>query len=512
MYKWIPLLSLVLSCCTSPSSLPPSSPPNILFIMSDDHTSQAWGVYDGILDSLIDNPHIKRLSKEGALLRNVFCTNSICTPSRATILTGQYSHHNGVYTLSEAMEPETDHVVKHLRRGGYATAMIGKWHLKKQPAGFDYYNVLPGQGRYNDPILKDSSNWDTGGKVYPGFSSDVIGDLSVEWLKNRDPQRPFFLMTHFKATHEPFDFPARYDSLYAGVEFPEPPSLEEMDASASGRSFSGQVLEILKERYTSDKVGRYPDPRGEAFDVSNLDELGQRKKVYQKFIKDFLRSGKAIDDNIGKLLAYLDEAGLAENTLVIYTADQGYFLGEHGFFDKRMMYEEALRMPFVIRYPEEIAAGIQLQDMVLNTDFASLFLDYAGLDIPAYMQGRSFRENLNGRSPGDWRKQMYYRYWLHQRQRPAHMGIRTDRYKLIFFYGQPLGLPGTHPEVTEPAWEFYDLQKDPHEDHNAYGDPAYTKIITDLKERMIEEKMQVGDLDEGNPVVLQILEQAGLNP
>ena len=507
MSRLLCLVSLLALSCSNGQQKQPTQPPNILFIMSDDHTSQAWGVYGGILDSLIDNPHMKRLTEEGALLTNTFCTNSICTPSRATILTGQYSHLNGVFTLSEAMEPEKDHVVKHLRAGGYETAIIGKWHLKKQPAGFDYFNILPGQGRYNDPILKDSSNWEEGGKVYEGFSSDVIGDLSLAWLEERDPQKPFFLMTHFKATHEPFDFPERYDSMYAGVEFPEPPSLEEFGKEASGRTFSGQVLEILRERYTSDTIGRYPDPHGKAFTMNGLDEKGKRKKTYQKFIKDFLRSGKAIDDNIGKLLAYLDAKGLAKNTVVIYTADQGYFLGEHGFFDKRMMYEEALRMPFVIRYPGEIKPGSRIEDMVLNTDFASLFLDYAGLPVPDYMQGRSFRDNLRGQTPADWRTQMYYRYWLHQEQRPAHFGIRTDRYKLIFYYGQPLGLPGTHSNTTPPAWEFFDLEQDPHENHNVYSDPAYGEIIAELKEKMMQKKREVGDMDEGNPMVLQLIEE-----
>lgn len=510
MYRLLCLAYLLALSCSSEPQEKPNHSPNILFIMSDDHTSQAWGVYGGILDSLIDNPHIKRLAAEGAQLQNVFCTNSICTPSRATILTGQYSHLNGVYTLSEAMDPEKDHVGKHLRKGGYETAIIGKWHLKKRPAGFDYYNVLPGQGRYNDPLLKDSANWEEGGKVYPGFSSDVIGDLSVQWLQKRDAETPFFLMTHFKATHEPFDFPARYDSMYAGIEMPAPPSLEEFGPEASGRTFSGQVLEILRERYVSDTQGRYPDPHGEAFTLNGLDEKGKRKKTYQKFIKDFLRSGKAIDDNIGKLLTYLDEAGLAENTVVIYTADQGYFLGEHGFFDKRMMYEEALRMPFVIRYPKEIASGLRVEDMVLNTDFAPLFLDYAKLPVPDYMQGQSFRNNLRGETPPTWRAHMYYRYWLHQEQRPAHFGIRTDRYKLMLFYGQPLGLPGTHPEATEPAWEFFDLQKDPHENHNAYRDPVYAETIAELKEKMMDEKQQVGDRDEEHPEVLEILEQEGL--
>ena len=317
-------------------------------------------------------------------------------------------------------------------------------------------------------------------------------------------------MTHFKATHEPFDFPPRYDSMYARVEMPEPASLSEFGQELSGRTFSGQVLEILKDRYKGNTSGRYPKPYGDAFDLEGLDSVEIRRKVYQKFVKDFLRSGKAIDDNIGKILKWLDEKGLADNTVVIYTADQGYFLGEHGFFDKRMMYEEALRMPFVIRYPREIPQGGELEDMVLNVDFAPLFLDYAGVELPSSMQGGSFRENLKGNTPDSWRTRMYYRYWLHQRQRPAHLGIRTERYKLIYYYGLPLGLPGTHPETTEPAWEFFDLQNDPHEDHNVYAEPQHAEIIAKLKRELVQEKERVGDRDTDHPDVLSLLKQEGL--
>lgn len=483
------LYSFLFAACQSPKPEEEAPErPNILFIMSDDHTSQAWGVYGSVLDSVARTPNIRRLADEGMLLQNTFCTNSICVPSRATILTGEYSHRNGVYTLSDPLDPKRETVSKILQNNGYQTAIIGKWHLQTQPQGFDYYNVLPGQGRYHDPILRDSSNWPEG-RSYEGFSADVIGDLSIDWLKNRTEEKPFFLMCHFKSTHEPFDFPARYQELYADTEMPEPENMLEFGQEPSGRTFSGQVLEILEERYRNN-ASFYPEP---ALEAEGLNKEKTRRAVYQKFIKDFLRSGAAIDDNIGKLLAYLEEAGLAENTVVIYTADQGYFLGEHGMFDKRMMYEEALRMPFVIRYPKEIRAGSKLNDIVLNTDFAPLFLDYAGLPTPDFMQGRSFRPNLRGNTPADWREQMYYRYWLHQRQRPAHFGIRTHRYKLIYFYGQPLDMTGVHPEPTDPAWEFYDLEKDPQENHNAYDDPEYREVIVELKVQLQDLQAEVGD-------------------
>ena len=512
--KNILFLLLVFFSCTS-SNVPKQTAnrPNILFILSDDHTSQAWGIYGGILKDYVKNDHIKRLAMEGVTVENVFCTNSICTPSRASILTGQYSHQNGVYTLSEALDPSTPNIAKTLQKGGYETAIIGKWHLKKQPAGFDYFNVLPSQGRYHNPILKTKDNWQDGtkgGTAYQGFSADVIGNLSVQWLKNRTQEKPFFLMTHFKATHEPFDYPKRYDSLHAGKELPIPPSLYDFGPSTTGRSFDGQQLWRLRDRYLNatqqileGKTSRYPDL---PFSIKGLDSLETRYATYQKFIKDFIRSGAAIDDNIGKLLAYLDEAGLAENTVVIYTADQGYFLGEHGFFDKRMIYEESVRMPFVMRYPKEIPSNTRNQDIILNIDFPSLFADYAQISPPNFLKGRSFRSNVKGNTPSDWRSSMYYRYWLHQRQRPAHFGIRNERYKLAFFYGQPLDMPGTHPETTEPAWEFYDLQNDPNENRNVYDDPQYQSIIKEMKQELYRLRKDWNNTDEAYPIMQEILQ------
>ncbi len=513
IFCWLFLVAISLPfSCANQATNTTNNRPNILFIMSDDHTSQAWGIYGGVLEAVVKNDNIKRLAKEGVVLDNVFCTNSICTPSRATILTGQPSHRNGVYTLSEVLDPDSMNIAKVLQKSGYETAIIGKWHLKKQPTGFDYFNVLPGQGRYHDPILKTIENWEDGNKggiEHKGFSADVIGDLSVDWLNNRNKDEPFFLMTHFKATHEPFDFPARYNNHYQNVDIPEPASLLDFGEESNGRTFIGQKLDILGQRYINDtknlnegKRTRYPEL---PFSLAGLDEVQARKKTYQKFIKDFMRSGAAIDDNIGKLLDYLAENGLAENTIVIYTADQGYFLGEHGMFDKRMIYEEALRMPFVMRYPKEIPAGTRNGDMVLNMDFPSLFADYAGVPAPDFLAGRSFRANVKGNTPANWRRSMYYRYWLHQSNRPAHFGIRNERYKLAFFYGQPLGKLGTHKETTTPAWEFFDLQKDPKEMHNAYEDVAYASIIKEMKKELIQLRMDCGDTDISYPIMQELL-------
>jgi len=495
---------LLFTHCTTNLSETEEEPPNILFIMSDDHTSQAWGVYGSILDSLIGTTNIRRLRDEGCLLQNAFSTNSICVPSRATIMTGQYSHQNGVYTLSDSLNAQQENLAKLLQQQGYHTAVIGKWHLKSKPTGFNYFNVLPGQGRYNNPVLRTAENWEQG-QEYEGFSSDVITRLSLEWMEEQDTQQPFFLMCHFKATHEPFDYPERYDDLYEDVVFPEPAGLFDFRGILSGRTFSGQVLEILGNRYENDDQGRYPQV--EDFSTEGLDSTAARRKIYQKFVRDFLRSGQAIDDNIGRLLDYLDIKGLAKNTIVVYTSDQGYFLGEHGFFDKRLMYEEAMRMPFVIRYPGKIPAASTLDDIVLNTDFAPTLLDYAGLSTPSFMQGRSFRQNLQGDTPADWRSDMYYRYWLHQEQRPAHFGIRTEQYKLIFFYGQPLDMTGADQQTTAPAWEFYDLQKDPKELINRYNDPAYAETIAELKDRLQQLRQETGDTDEQYPVMQEILSE-----
>lgn len=510
------LFGLLFFSCATPEEKK-TEKPNILFILSDDHTSQAWGVYGGLLEDYVQNTNILRLAKEGAVLNNAFCTNSICTPSRGSILTGQYSHMNEVYTLNEPIPKGHPNIAKTLRGNGYQTAVIGKWHLVEQPEGFDYFNVLPGQGEYWNPILKTKENWKDGrdgssGTQYQGFSTDIITDLTIKHLKKRDTAKPFMMFCNFKATHEPFDFPKRFASLYENDTIPEPESLLDFGKETTGRTFKGQVLENIAARWqkateTDTFWTHYP---GLPYPLDGLDSVQKRKKIYQKLVKDFMRSGAAIDDNIGKLLDYLESEGLAENTVVIYTADQGYFLGEHGFFDKRLIYEESLRMPFVIRYPKEIKGGQRIDDIILNIDFSALLTDYAGIDKPSYIQGESFRENLNGKTVKNWRKQMYYRYWLHHPDRPAHFGIRNERYKLAFFYGQDLGKKGTSKQATLPSWEFYNLEEDPKELHNGIDDVRYATIIKDMKLELIAEREKYGDLDDNYPVMRPILSDAHL--
>ena len=297
MKKVLLLIAFIIVSCKNDEI----NKPNILFIMSDDHTSQSWGIYGGILKDYVKNDGIKRLEKSGVVLDNMFCTNAICVPSRASILTGQYSHVNGVYNLPDALDPDSLNVAKILKNNGYQTSIVGKWHLKKEPSGFDYYKVLPGQGLYNDPYFKTKENWEDGsrgGKKEKGFSADIIGDSSIEWLKKIDNTRPFFLMTHFKATHEPFDYPERNKDLNKNIVFTEASSLYEFDPLQSGRRHIGQIVENLTERWVNDtknNTGRYP---GLPFSVDGLNKKEIRSKTYQKFIGDFLKSGAAIDDNI----------------------------------------------------------------------------------------------------------------------------------------------------------------------------------------------------------------------
>ena len=487
--------------------------PNILFIMADDHTSQAWGIYGGVLKDYVHTPNISRLAEEGMVLDNCFCTNSICVPSRASILTGQYSHGsaNQVYMLRDAANRNNQNIAKLMQGAGYQTAIVGKWHLKTKPSGFDYFKVLPGQGRYHNPMLKSEEDWVDGykgGKEHEGFSTDVITDLTIDWLKNRDGNKPFMMMCHFKATHEPFDYPERYKDLYRDVEIPEPATLYDYDMKNTGRTFKGQQLENLGWRWEQASAApdkwwcKYPEM---PFSTEGMDSIAARKKIYQKFVKDFMRCGAAIDDNIGRLLDYLKEAGLDENTVVIYTADQGYFLGEHGFFDKRMILEESLRMPFVIKYPKEIKGGTRNKDITLNVDFPALFADYAGIDIPESFHGSSFRQNVKGETPASWRKEMYYRYWEHAPIRPGHFGIRNERYKLAFFYGQPMD-EDSKQKTTKPTWEFYDLEKDPKELHNAYNDNGYEDVIAEMKEHLIKLRAELGDQDEKRPWIKEVVD------
>ena len=487
--------------------------PNILFILSDDHTSQAWGIYGGVLADYAYNNNIRRLANEGVVLDNCFCTNSISAPSRASILTGLYSHRNGLYTLADSLNTSIPTLATVLQSHGYNTGLVGKWHIKSQPQGFNYYSIFYDQGEYRDPTFIESSDPWPGNRRFGerilGFSTDLVTEKAINWIKQQDGKQPFLMCCHFKATHEPYDYPIRMEHLYDGVTFPEPENLLDWGPETNGRSFKGQPLEELVHRWKiaskdPDKWWcRYP---GLPFSTEGMQRTTARRAAYQKLIRDYMRCGATVDDNIGKLLKTLDEMGIADNTIVVYVSDQGYFLGEHGFFDKRMFYEVSARMPFVIRYPKKIPAGERLKDLILNVDFAPTLAEFAGVKMEN-VQGTSFVNNLEGKTPPDWRKEIYYRYWTNHAIRPAHFAIRSDRYKLIFYYAQNLDMTDTGNFEFTPSWDFYDLQNDPHENHNAYNDPKYAPVIKQMKKQLLNLRKEVGDTDEKYPEMQELLEK-----
>ncbi|TKG97444.1 DUF4976 domain-containing protein [Puteibacter caeruleilacunae] len=488
--------------------------PNIIFMMSDDHAMNAISAYGGRLKKVAPTPHIDRLANEGMKMNNVLCTNAICTPSRAVIMSGQYSHMNGVFTLVDDYNPDADNMAKILQRNGYTTAIVGKWHLHKEPKGFDYYNVLPGQGKYHNPLFKEKGEvWidsKKGGKRYSGYCTDVTADIALEWLKEkRDKSKPFFLMLHQKAPHGLWEYADRHKDYLKDEFIPEPESLYNdkqhgpLHQAKHGSSISRRNSNSMLKRASSPKW-----PTGK-IDTTGLSNQQKTSLAYQKYLKDYLRCVKAVDENVGRVLDYLDDNDLAENTIVIYTSDQGQFLGEHDYYDKRWMYEESLHMPFLIRYPKGIKAKSTNDDICINADFAPSLLDYAGVATPNWMQGQSFKPVLEGNTPANWRKSMYYRYWMHMSSHlnPAHYGVRTDRYKLIFFHGLPLGKKGAKKQEIKPYWEFYDLKKDQQEMKNQYENPKYADVIADLKEELIRLKKQYKDTDEAYPELVKVKEQ-----
>ncbi len=458
--------------------------PNILFIMSDDHAAHAMSCYGSRIN---ETPQIDRIAKEGIRFNNCFCTNSICAPSRAAILSGTYNHVNGVKALGDEFDGRQATFPKLLQQHGYQTAIIGKWHLghggHADPTGFDYWSVLPGQGEYYDPVFIEMGEK----KQFKGYVTDLTTDFTIDWLEKREKDRPFMVMCHHKAPHRPWQPPEKYADLYEDIDIPEPPTFHD---DYETRSEAAKAATMRVERDLNDKIDLKGTP------PEGLSDQALKSWRYQRYIKDYLRCVASIDENVGRLLDYLDEEGLTENTIVVYTSDQGFFLGDHGWYDKRFMYEESLRMPFVVRYPKAVRPGSVSDAMALNIDFPVTFLDYAGVPIPAEMQGRSLRPVLEGNTPEDWRTSMYYRYWMHMDSYHnvySHYGIRTYRYKLIYYYGQALGTTGSKEIDAAPEWELFDLEKDPYEINNVYNDPAYADIIPTLKDELHELQRAVGD-------------------
>jgi len=468
--------------------------PNILFIMTDDHAAQAISCYGSIVNQ---TPNLDRLAKEGMRMDRVFATNSICTPSRATILTGKYSHLNGVpvFNRFDGSQPT---VQRMLQQAGYHTAMIGKWHLGSDPTGFDYWNILPGQGVYNDPTLYEKD----GSTVYKGYATDIITDLTIEALKNRPKDKPFFMMSHHKAPHREWTPDEKHRKQFEGKHIPEPPTLRD-DYSGRTDAIREQRQSVFKDLTRQDLKLKPPaELTGMAARKWMMEKPteveievdGVRKKLtgkeledwkYQRYMQDYLACVQSVDDNVGRLLDWLDANGLRENTVVIYTSDQGFFLGEHGLFDKRFMYEDSLRMPFLVRWPAGIKPGSTSDAIGINCDFAPTFLDLAGQPTPPDMQGRSFQPLWKGSKPQDWRHAMYYRYYHDpgDHNTRAHYGIRTDTHKLIYFW-------------KKDQWECYDLVADPLEMHNIYNDPNSQKTVAALIQELHRLKKEVKDDDQ----------------
>ena len=519
MMRRIVSIALALCACSTSAA---AEKPNILYIMSDDHAAHAIGAYGGRLAKLDPTPTIDRLAKEGMLFENAFCTNSICAPSRACVLTGQYPHTNGVYDLKGGIEAERQFLAIEMKKAGYQTAMIGKWHLKQEPAAFDYYCVLPGQGKYHNPEFrkKGAGEWPKNLiKAVGKHSSDAITDLTLKWLKEgRDGGKPFFLMHHYKAPHDYFEHAERYNDYLKDIDVPEPPSLWSHPGefgSVATRGYNDDLVPHVgtsigdrnpRRSYSKDLPKRFAKDYPPNYDPAEHSAEEIKRLAYNAYLKNYLRCIKGIDDNLARLFKHLETTGQMDNTVIIYTGDQGFMLGEHDYQDKRWMYEESMRMPFLIRYPKSIEAGARSDAIVENVDFAPTMLEFAGVTTPGYMQGRSFKSICeSGTEPSGWKQAAYYRYWMHMahHDNPGHVGIRTKTHKLIFYYGA--NYEGGY--RTPPAWELYDLKADPHELVNVYDRAQNAGTVEALKSQLAELRKTVGDTGDDYPEVEKIIQQ-----
>ncbi len=502
-----PLVLILLTLFAALSKLAGSDRPNILFIMSDDHTAQAVGAYATLLKELDPTPTIDTLAEEGIVFDNAFCTNSICTPSRASIITGLYAHNNGVFDLGGNIVPEKQTLPILMREAGYQTAMIGKWHLKQEP-NFDYYKVLPGQGLFFNTVfrIQGDEEWPKNTVTHEGeHSSDAITDSTLEWFKNkRDPNKPFFVCHQYKAPHDYFENAPRYQSYLADVTIPEPDTLYDVPntfGSIATRGYNDELMPHIgtsigkrnpRRSYATHLFAKFPEEFPDGYDPAELSEEETTRLAYQGYLKKYLRCVKGVDDNLKRLFDYLKAEGLYDNTVIIYTGDQGFWLGEKDYQDKRWAYDESARMPFIVRYPKTIPAGIRSDALIENIDYPAMMLDFAGIDVPDHYQGKSFRSICEtGEEPADWKQAVYYRYWMHMahHDNPGEMSIRTKTHKLIYFYGANYN----GEKQTPPGWELYDLVEDPHELRNVYYVPKYRKIRDELKAQFAQMRKDIGD-------------------
>ena len=518
-----PLAALALpACATLPQDAPRAAAaapeeeqrrPNIVFIMSDDHAYQAVSAYGGPLAPLAPTPNIDRIARNGAIFTNSYVTNSLCGPSRATMLTGQFSHMHGFTQNGQKFDNGVWNWVRELGGSGYNTALFGKWHLNYSPegAGIDDWKVLDDQGKYYNPDIITPE----GRSQVEGYATDLVTDYSLDWLEQqREADKPFAILIHHKAPHRNFMPAIRHLQKYLGTEFPVPtnyfdhydgrPAAAAQEMNVYRDMYEGHDLHMTEEVGSSElRYDRWPDdfarmtPEQRAAwdrlmqasnDAMNAADLHGREMAlwkYQRYMNQYLATVTAVDESVGRVLDWLEATGLDENTIVIYTSDQGFYLGEHGWFDKRFMYEESLRTPLVMQYPGHIAPGTRIEAPVQNVDYAPTFLDLAGLPDRETIQGRSMREVLDGEAPADWREDIYYHYYEYPgfHSVRAHYGVRTDRYKLIRFYG----------DINQ--WEFYDLATDPHEMHNRIADPKVQPIVAELKMKLVELRQKYKDSD-----------------
>jgi arylsulfatase A-like enzyme len=494
-FHFLALLMVVLTSSTTRAA--EDARPNIVFIFADDLTCQAISTY-GDERKLLDTPNIDRIAKEGMQFNRCLVTNSICGPSRATILTGKYSHMNGFYNNSNSkFDSSQNTFAKILQASGYSTAVVGKWHLVSDPVGFDYWHILPGQGAYyNPPMIDNGKN-----VKHEGYTTDIVNDISIDWLKNRDKTKPFMLMCQQKAPHREWAPALRHLGWDKDRNYPEPATLFD-DFAGRSKAVSDHDMGIdrtftetdAKLKPTSNLTpeqlkewNAYYGPRNEVYEKAKLSGKELVRWRYNRYMHDYLACVKAVDENVGKLLNYLDQEGLSKNTVVMLSSDQGFYLGEHGWFDKRWIFEESLRTPLVVRWPGVTKPGSKTDHLVSVLDFAQTFIDIAKQSSPSDMQGRSLVPLCQGNVPADWRKSHYYHYYefpVPHRVRP-HYGVITDRYKLVHYY---------KPDVND--WELLDRQKDPQETKNFYTDPAYAETVKELHAELLrlrEEFKETGE-------------------
>ncbi len=501
---FLTLAAIQTSCTDSVKS----KQPNILFIMSDDHAEAAISAYGSYLAPFVQTPNIDRIANEGAIFRSNYCCNSISGPSRAAVMSGLHSHANGFMRNGNKFDGEQELLQKILRRNGYETALIGKWHLNTKPTGFDYWTILNDQGEYYNPDFITAT--DT--LRVDGYVTDIITEKCKEWIANRNADKPFMLMMNHKACHRNWWPAERHYNAYDSVTFPVPETFFDdykgriaaqrqkmniyrdmyeghdlrMNVAQGSDSLRFDPWTHLNERMTPEQWERFNNNYRTKNDIFWEANITDPKKIaiwkYQRYMQEYMSTTLSLDQSIGEMLDYLEDEGLLDNTIIVYTSDQGFYLGEHGWFDKRFMYEESMCMPLLMRYPPMIKAGTEVTKLTQNIDFAPTFLDMCGIKKPDYMHGESFKSLLQGQEPKDWRTSLYYHFYecpgFHNVQR--HYGVKEERYKLMHFY-------------MIDKWELYDLESDPHEVNNLYGKDGYEEVTTRLKSEIkhLQKKYQV---------------------